>query len=105
MAQMTMGGIGLWRSGGETGRVFIYRDDIDKNRMGMCDWLPKDGDWCVQTNHSGDCFYNYIVIRKTKEGKYKKVNRFGAYCFGKPGRKLTNRQYHLLLAGEPVCLK
>lgn len=92
-----------WGGGAEIGRLYEYRD-TDKDRMGSCKWLPSPGDLCLCVAHSGDCFFDYIAIRKQKDGRYKKVGGFGAYCFGKARRKPSFRKRYLLLAGEIITI-
>ena len=85
--------------------VYQYSENRDKDRMGNCVFLPKDGDYCVCIEPSGDCFDNYFVIRKQTNGKHKIVGYFGAYSFGEEIMKLSDRNFHLFLAGEEVDLR
>lgn len=82
--------------------VYKYIDKEHKHRMGHCEWLPSDGDLCVCIGHSGDCFNDYVAMRKQSDGTYLKVGEFGAYNFGVPCGKLDERNFHLLQAGEPI---
>lgn len=92
-----------WGGGGGKKYIYPYDHERDKNRMGSCKWLPKDGDLCVCTGHSGDCFSDYFAIRKIKKtGLFKMVGQFGAYNFSEQSGKLSDRIFHLLQAGESV---
>jgi len=93
----------MWNCRGGHQNVYQYDENRDKDRMGDCSWLPKHGDLCVRVADSGDCFHNYVAIRR-ENGKYKKVGKFGAYIFGKKICKLKDRTYHLILAGEEIEL-
>jgi hypothetical protein len=73
--------------------------------MGSCDWLPTPGDLCLRVEDAGDCFHTYIALRKTKDGKYKRAGKFGAYVFGEAICTLDERTFHLACAGEPVRLE
>lgn len=98
------GGRGSWSGGSSDRSVYLYIDE-DRERMGHCDWLPKNGDLCVCLEHSGDCFYDYMAVRKTDDEKYEKVGEFGAYNFGEKLGTLTKRCFHLLCAEEKVELE
>lgn len=91
-----------WGAGGTKKAIYKYSDKEHKHRMGSCDWLPKDGDLCICVGHSGDCFSDYVAMRKTAKGTYEMVGKFGAYNFGKPVGELSDRDYHLLQAGEEI---
>ena len=97
--------IGIWGGGSEIRRIYTFRKkDKDAYRLGHNDWNPKIGDLCICVEHSGDYFYNYAAIRPDDSGKHRVVGEFGAYCFGKPGKKLTKTVFHTLLAGIPCYL-
>lgn len=92
-----------WGVGAKIGSVYLYTDEY-KNRMGASPRLPKNNDLCLCIEHSGDCFYTYTVLNRTKNGLEKSF-KFGAYCFGDSVKTLSERDFHLLLAGETVKVK
>ncbi len=94
--------IGKWNKGNNKRRVYLYSDADHKDRMGNCDWLPEDGDLCVCIEPAGDCFDNYVAMRKQTDGSFTKVGRFGAYAFGESCGELQERDFHLLQAGEKI---
>lgn len=93
--------IGLWNGRGGHRQVFRYTDE-HKHRMGHCNWLPKEDDLCIRVADAGDCFHEYVAIRRRRGGKYVRVGSFGAYIFGKSICTLDERTFHLACAGEPV---
>ena len=95
-------GRGAWGFGNSSRNIYRYINYRHKDRMGCCDWLPSDEDLCVCIKHSGDCFDDYFAVRKQEDGKYKIVGKFGAYVFGSSRGELTERDFHLLLAGESI---
>ena len=95
--------IRAWGSAADEREVVIYNHAEDENRIGNCRG-PKDKDICVCVGHSGDYFHDYIILRVTKNGTYKKAMRFGAYGFGKTLGKINQKDFYLLLAGEEINL-
>lgn len=93
-----------WGGGAELRRLYEYSDD-DRSRMGHCDWLPSNGDLCLCVEHSGDCFFTYVALRKQGDGKWRRAGKFGAYVFGTPCGVLPERTFHLACAGEAVELR
>lgn len=94
-----------WRKGNDKMGVYRYVDAEHKHRMGSCEVLPVDGDLVVCTDHSGDCFDSYVIIRWGRKGfdtGFEVTGEFGAYVFGEKLMTLPKRDYHLLLAGEMV---
>lgn len=91
-----------WGTGGTTKAVYKYDHERDQNRMGSCNWLPKDGDLCVCTQHAGDYFSDYFAVREQKLGGFKMVGKFGAYNFSEQCGTLSDKIFHLLQAGEVV---
>lgn len=102
------------RLGGvHTGELYVIRPE-DFGRVGNC-WMKgrlKDGDLIIATGHSGDCFWTYCLVEHGSvnvEGRqlYKVIpeSSFGAYVLGEPyPSQPTEREVHLLLAGESVPL-
>lgn len=101
---MRMGGPSSWGIAAQNRIAYRYDHAKHKHLMGYCKWLPKDGDVCVCTGHSGDCFHNYFAMRRGNDGLWRMVGTFGAYGFGEPLGEIENRAYHLLQAGEAVAL-
>ena len=93
-----------WGSGNESGAIYEYLESESRHRIGHCDFIPRDGDYCVCIEHSGDCFDDYIAIRNTGKGTFKKIGEFGAYRFGEKLASLGKKDFHLLQAGEEVML-
>ena len=99
-----MGGVDSWGAGNTIGKVYL----AEPERFGINKGVKK-GTPCLCVDHTGDCFYYYVPI-KTYIGKSGKkfisasLNKeFGSYTFGKLAKKqFTNREYHLLLAGETL---
>lgn len=62
------------------------------------------GDVVLCGKHSGDCFNTYILCEVLGNGvRGIPGSRFGAYTMGVPtGWQPTDREYHLLMAGEFV---
>lgn len=87
---------------GYEGEAVLYGEE-DKLRIGDCTLLPKEGDLCLVLKQSGDCFYDYALVRKQKNGMWKKVGKFRAHSFGKRV-KMSKRNFHLLLVGDEVSL-
>ncbi len=95
-----------WRhvDGYENGRII---EVTDPSRMGNC-WLRGrifKGDIAMVTSHSGDCFFQFILIERFANGtKLHAKSEFGAYAgVGEPSKmQLTAREYHLLSAGEMI---
>ena len=78
-----------WKKGNKIGGIYEFRNE-DLGRIGSCDFVPEEGDLCLCTEHSGDCFNNYIAYRFIAkedaccwpEWGYEEVGRFGAFKFG-----------------------
>lgn len=51
---------------------------------------------------SGDYFHDYVAMRKGEDGLWRRVGEFGAYVFGESLGKMPDREFHLMMAGEPV---
>ena len=76
----------------------------------------KEGDLAMCTKLTGDCFWDYVLVRPnispveshvgpTGKQVYKAIlgSRFGAYTLGTPHTwQPTERQFHWLMAGESV---
>lgn len=89
-----------WGAAGGEQHVFAYKGD--GHRVGHCPWRPSDGDYCVRVKHSGDYFHDYVAMRKGEDGLWRRVGEFGAYVFGESLGKMPDREFHLMMAGEPV---
>jgi hypothetical protein len=88
-----------WGVSAEVGALYRV---VDIARVGHT-WKPSVGDLAVCVGHSGDHFYDYKVIVPMGEDSYMFGKSFGAYsgCADKV-RKLSKREYHLLMAGEII---
>lgn len=93
-----------WGCPGGIGNVYLFTD-ADQLRVGNCDWRPSPGDLCVRIQHSGDCFHDYVALRKRRDGRYKRVGSFSAYAFGRALTKLSGRKLGMACAGVPVAIK
>ena len=98
-------GPSYWGGGAEIGAVYVLKSKFDLERVGNCwaDGKLKIGDRLLCIEKSGDCFYNYRLI-ETRKNKTRLIKpMIGAYQLGKKvGRTLSNRKFHLLLAGETI---
>lgn len=94
-----------WGVSAKNGELYRYDRVKDKGLIGHCTWKPKDGDICVCTGHSGDYFHDYIALRKSADGLYRMVGKFGAYRFGQKVGQIKERDFFLAQAGEPVTLE
>jgi hypothetical protein len=98
-----------WGTGATIGAMYRVRDTRQLSRVGHC-WMAgrlKVGDLLLCVGHSGDCFFNYILVEECANGlKGIPESRFGAYVLGEliPLRP-TAREFHLLAAGEFVPLE
>lgn len=96
---------GVERPGNNARSIYRYIHAEHKGRMGYCEHLPSDGDLCLCVEHAGDCFDNYVKLWVDDDGLYSVLFEFGAYCFGEVVCTLSDRVFHLLLAGEPIALE
>lgn len=99
--------VGNWRGGNSIGSAYlIKRQDVD--RVGNC-WMKgrlRVGDVVLCKQHSGDCFYDYILLEIFGNGVrgLGQVN-FGSYTFSTELKwKPTEREFHLLCAGESLTV-
>jgi hypothetical protein len=62
----------------------------------------KQDDLILCIKHTGDCFFDYILIKEYANGlKGIPQSRFGAYVLGEEvDKKLNEKEFHLLCAGE-----
>jgi hypothetical protein len=95
-----------WNKGNEIGSIYLIETQEDINRMGHS-WMEgrlKIGDFILCTEHSGDCFNEYVLINLFYNGLNAVLaSKFGAYSLGKKTKwQPTSREFHLLLAGEDV---
>lgn len=112
------GGPSSWETGGHhPGLVLVVRQE-DLGRVGNC-WMKgrlKVGDIIMCISHSGDCFWNYMLLehmgmdgfKKPAANVYRLIEgaKFGAYSLGAPSLlQPTTREMHLLLAGESVSVQ
>ncbi len=89
-----------WGGGAEVGVLYEYRKE-DIARLGHCA-VPKVGDLLLCVAHTGDCFYNYLIIKNRRGEFYAPGKEVCGYALGKKIKPLTKRQFHLLLAGETI---
>jgi|SRR6267142_56543 len=88
-----------WGHGNKIGEVYV----VEENRLGINNHQPKDKSLALCIEHTGDYFYDYMPIVVDKKGIRAKLNKqFGSYAFRKLSRfrKFSDREFHLLLAGE-----
>ena len=91
-----------WRSVASNKNIYLYINKSEEDRKGNNKFFPMDGDFCLCVGHSGDCFHDYIALKKLGNGKYKMYGKYGAYGSGNKICEIDNRTYHLLQAGEEV---
>ncbi len=93
-----------WGGGAIVGALYRLAE-IDNDRLGNC-WMAgriKNGDLALCVQHSGDCFYDYILVKELGNGlRGLPGAAFGAYTCGEFQKEVPNRVYHLLAAGEFV---
>ncbi len=98
-----------WGGGNDVGAVYFMENLLDLNRVGNC-WIDgrlKLGDVVLCTQHTGDCFYDYVLLQTFTNGLRAIITTpgWGAYALNKKMQwKPTARQFHLLLAGESVLV-
>jgi hypothetical protein len=95
-----------WRNETGNGTLLVLNDPNDLERIGHC-WMEgrlKLGDVVLCFDHSGDCFNDYILIEVFHNGiRGIPESKFGAYTLGTETKwQPSNKEYHLLLAGENV---
>lgn len=95
-----------WMAGAEIGKLYVLEDDDDLKRVGSC-WMDgrlRIGDVILCVAHSGDSFYDYVLIDVFDNGCSAILeSEFGAYALGKelnwcPSKK----EFHLLLSGGSI---
>jgi hypothetical protein len=106
-----------WQTGAHVGQV-VALSARDNARIGHC-WMRgrlRDGDLAIVVRHSGDGFWTYRLLEggaHCTNGHTPGVaaysvcrgSDFGAYVCGIPTElQPTERQMHLLLAGESVSI-
>ena len=93
-------GMNDWRGGNLIGAVYM----VEPSRLGLGKFLPRQNTLALCVEHSGDCFYDYVPLRVHRRWIVADLeNTFGSYIFSKESSlKLTNREFHLLLAGEKL---
>ena len=89
--------------GNEICGVYKYIESEHRHRIGDCK-PPNDGELCLCVVHSGDCFNSYYPLTEGDDGSFRADldRKFGAYVFGYLEGKFSDRDYHLLCAGEKV---
>jgi len=99
-------GVGWERHAQKIGALYCWTvEDTKSYRLGMGEREPKIGDLCLCLEYAGDCFCKYAVIRKTKDGKWKKSFKFGAYDLECPDFKvLPDKKFEELKSGKEVEL-
>jgi hypothetical protein len=96
--------MGRWSKGNSVRSIYKYIEEEHKGRLGRNDFTPTNGDMCLCTEHSGDCFNYYSVLCLDSSGKYCKGREFGAYKFGKAICVLSEKEFYTVLADIPVVL-
>ena len=107
-----------WRTGGHRPGLVVLVGSGDLSRVGNC-WMKgrlRQGDVAMCLQHRGDCFWDYALLRSSPieilvdsndRFLYRLIreSEFGAYTLGTPYERWqpTEREYHLLLAGESVA--
>lgn len=94
-----------WSPGNKPQSLYRYYDEEHQDRMGCCKYLPSDGDLCLCLTPVEDCFDDYVVLWVDDDGLYSVLYEFSAYKFGEEICNLSNRAFHLLLAGETIALE
>ncbi|MEE8577293.1 MAG: hypothetical protein V3T31_08550 [candidate division Zixibacteria bacterium] len=95
-----------WGGGQSIGVIYIL-SEADNDRFGS-HWFKgriKDGDVVLCVAHTGDCFYDYKLIKVYGNGLevLDDSPRMCGYGLGIESEgELTSREFHLLMAGEFV---
>lgn len=93
-----------WGKGATIGKFYRLTKSEDLNRVGSC-WMKgrlNINDLILCIKHTGDCFYDYILIKEFGNGlQGLPESEFGAYTCGEPiNINLNDKEFHLLCAGE-----
>jgi len=94
-----------WGTGNNIGQTYrLTERDLTKVGHSWMEGRLKVDDLVVCSTHSGDCFYDYILVKEYANGlRGIPESKFGAYAFGNEDSvELTAREFHLLMAGEFV---
>ncbi len=99
------------RKGGHEVGLVVKLTAKDNERVGN-HWMRGrllDGDLAICLEHTGDCFWDYQLLRQTKTAVGATVfelirgSRFGAYVLGTPhGASPTKDELEILLLGQAV---
>lgn len=91
-----------WLGGNEIGTIYV----VEVARLGSVyslDSHPADRSLALCAKQSGDCFFDYVPLCvKSGQMSANLKARFGAYAFRKAYAQLSDRNFHLLLAGETI---
>jgi hypothetical protein len=98
------------RTGGHYPGLVVLLSPEDNNRLGYNQPVNlKEGDLAMCCKHSGDCFWDYKMIKLSYDSdhqlRFTCGVKFSAYVLGTPYYKQpTEREFHLLMAGETTAL-
>jgi hypothetical protein len=109
-----------WRADGYYPGLLVHIRAIDNKRVGHC-WMAGrllDGDLAMIVSHSGDCFFNYVLLdhkfstynknRVLAPGlKVMKGSDFGAYTLGQQcaAQPISKDLFRELMEGKMVTLE
>ena len=90
-----------WRGGNVIGGLY-YITEYDLHRVsGWMKGRLRVGDIAMCAQHSGDCFYDYFLMEWGENFMRGIIgSRFGSYTLSTILMQLSNREYHLIMAGE-----
>ena len=92
-----------WGQGNIIGAVYtVTQEHLDDYRIDASKKVSV-GTRLLCCKHSGDCFYDYKILGHSPlMCKVTIVGETWGYSLSGEARKLTDREFHLLLAGENV---
>lgn len=97
-----------WRGGAQVGKLYMIQSDDDFSRVGNCAMSGRlrKGDILVAIRHSGDCFYDYQLVKVYANAVTVEDIKLGAYTLGKPTKwQIPANEVQAFLAGESICTK
>lgn len=91
-----------WRTGNRIGGIYVLTE-WDLTRTGYS-WMRgrlHKGDIVMCTRHSGDCFYDYILLEiGTNFIRGILESRFGSYILEHLLMEVSEKEFHRIMTGE-----
>lgn len=91
-----------WRNPNHVGWLYVASESCFGH--GQAGKGIKDGDLVLCIRHSGDCFYDFILVTESEPGRLTghPETRIGSYALGFHCG-ISEREYHLLAAGYQIA--